>query len=147
MGRLSETYERGAERYSAGDLDGMMEFFDESCQMTLPGSPTASGKEAVRGLWQVYLSAFPGGRTTTIRTVEEGDTVCVEERFEGTNTGPLVTPMGELPATGKSVSVQSCNIVKFNDAGNVVNWVTYLDQVDFMTQLGLMPQPAAATAG
>lgn len=69
----------------------------------------------------------------------------------GTHTGPLDTPEGELPPTGRSLRLRECDMVTVVD-GAAVTHRFYYDQVEFMSQLGLMgsgtgpgaaPQPRA----
>ena len=53
--------------------------------------------------------------------------------------------MGDLPATGKHVKGPYCDVTRIKD-GLAIYGRLYYDQVDLLTQLGLMPAPAAATA-
>ena len=38
--------------------------------------------------------------------------MCDETIVRGTRTGPMQTPAGVIPATGKSVEVRTCRIIK-----------------------------------
>jgi len=61
----------------------------------------------------------------------------------GTNTGPLQTPMGELPPTGKKVQVSGVSISRRVNEKTVEQWVFY-NMLDVMQQLGFTltpPQP------
>jgi hypothetical protein len=54
--------------------------------------------------------------------------------------GPLATPTGEtLPPTGRRVSVRGVD-VQTHLGGGVARHHIYFDQVEFLAQLGLMPE-------
>ena len=61
----------------------------------------------------------------------------------GTHTGPLNTPNGPIPPTGKSIDLHSLSILRFED-DRVASEHNYFDQLDMLTQLGLAPTPSAA---
>jgi ketosteroid isomerase-like protein len=67
--------------------------------------------------------------------------VAIDEGFVvGTNSGPLHLPTGEtLPATGKQLRIRSCDVVKV-EGGEITSHHLYFDQVEFLAQLGLMPE-------
>ena len=58
----------------------------------------------------------------------------------GTHDGPL----GPLVATGRTISLPMCEMWHFDSAGHVIGGDLYYDQVTLLTQLELMPAPAAA---
>ena len=60
--------------------------------------------------WAGYAAAFPDGRHTIAEAYGAGDTVAVEGTWQGTNTGPLAGPQGELPATGRRAAVTFCAV-------------------------------------
>jgi predicted ester cyclase len=68
--------------------------------------------------------------------IASGDVVVVEFTGRGTHTGPLVTSMGEIPATGRSLTLKLCDVVEFKD-GKVASQRTYFDTGSMMAQLGL----------
>jgi predicted ester cyclase len=55
--------------------------------------------------------------------------------FTGTNTGP-----GEMPPTGKSVTVWGINIIHFKDGKIVEEWDAF-DNLPFIEQLGFSMMP------
>jgi ketosteroid isomerase-like protein len=62
--------------------------------------------------------------------------------FSGTHTGPLATPAGDVPPTGKPLRLAFADVFVIRD-GLIVEHHIYYDQVAFLTQLGLMPAPDA----
>ena len=67
--------------------------------------------------------------------VAEGDRVVVRSMLSGTQQGEF---MG-IAATGKPVSVQMIDIVRFDSAGKVVEHWGVMDQATMMQQLGAIP--------
>src|ERR1700690_2454738 len=49
----------------------------------------------------VFAKAFPDMHRELYRFVTVGDVVIVELALQGTHKGPLMTPMGVIPPTGK----------------------------------------------
>lgn len=69
--------------------------------------------------------------------------LAVEGRVEATHTGTLVGPAGGVPATGLSLDMTFASLYRI-EGGQIVSVHAYWDQVEFMTQLGLMPAQAVA---
>ena len=60
--------------------------------------------------------------------------MCDETIVRGTRTGPMQTPAGVIPATGKSVEVRTRRIIK---GGTVKSIRQYYDLMTMRQQLGL----------
>jgi steroid delta-isomerase-like uncharacterized protein len=97
--------------------------------------------------WKHFVTAMvdavPDTKHPVSNVVEVGDQVFVEFRWQGTHTRPLLSPQGEIPATGKRIDIR-CSSVFEVEAGRITAERGYFDQVEFLTQLGLMPAPVAA---
>ena len=72
-----------------------------------------------------------------------GNIVVAEFAGQGVNDGP----MGPLPATGRSMSLPFCEIMRFNNDGQIVSGAAYYDQMSIMVQLGHVQPAGAASAG
>ena len=97
------------------------------------------GPEAIRGCYELAGKIFPDDIVEISRVIEEGDTVVLEWRERGTNTGALPMPDGtELPATGKTVEMTGATVSTIR-AGKYSALNAYYDSADVMRQLGLMP--------
>lgn len=101
-----------------------------------------AGPEGARQYNQQWYDAFPDGHLTVNNVVGSGDTVVVEFTGQGTHTGPLVTSMGDIPATGRSVTLNVCEVLEFRD-GKITAQRSYLDTGSLMAQLGLLPEQSA----
>jgi steroid delta-isomerase-like uncharacterized protein len=99
----------------------------------MPGM--APGREGTRQLFTMMRAAFPDMRWDPEDVLADGDKAVARTRFTGTNSGEF---MG-MPATGKSVSVQAIDIVRFGDDGlGHEHWGVF-DMMGLMAQLGLAP--------
>ena len=64
--------------------------------------------------------------------------MAAEARFTATHTGPLASPGGDIPPTGKPVALDYVEGTRFAD-GRIASEHVYFDQVAFLSQLGLLP--------
>ena len=62
----------------------------------------------------------------------------------GAHTGPLETPAGEVPPTGRRIEIEFSVVARARD-GLLVDGREYYDSMTLLTQLGLMPEPAETT--
>ena len=60
----------------------------------------------------------------------------MEFRGIGTHTGPLATPMGVIPPTGRRVDFPLCDVWEVRD-GKVVSTHNYFDVMSLLGQLGI----------
>jgi ketosteroid isomerase-like protein len=103
---------------------------------SLPG--TTTGRDARIQVVQGIMDAFPDSVVSVQRSFGTGDWACVEVLFRGTHTGPMPGPDGtEIPPTNQSVEWPYCMVMRFED-GLVSELYEYYDQVNLLTQLGLM---------
>jgi predicted ester cyclase len=140
---IEENIERyvveGARAINARDWEAYGSIYAEDLYMVAPGLPgPTTGRDVRVKLAQGLMDAFPDARAEVQRSFGRGDWACVEALFTGTHTGPMPGPDGtDIPATNKSVKFPYCMVVKFR-AGECSELYEYYDQVDLLTQLGLM---------
>src|ERR687887_448914 len=107
------------------------------------GGGMADTREAVTEYAMGWLNAFPDARIEVHDEIVAGDKVVLQFTFRGTHTDTLRGPQGEIPATGKSLVGRGVQILTVT-GGQVAETQLYFDQVQVITQLGLMPEPARA---
>jgi len=129
---------------NSGDLDMAASVFAEDCQTTSPYG-TLTGIEAFRQMGEAFRAAAPDNRIEALHTWEAGDTVIVEGVYTGTHTGSLAGPGGVIPATGRSFTLPYVDIFQARD-GKLVSHRMYWDNAMFLAQLGVLPDPADASA-
>jgi steroid delta-isomerase-like uncharacterized protein len=125
------------------DESRIRELNAENTVFEAPGDVHIEGREAATQYAMAWLNAFPDARLNVKNEFASGDWVVQEFTFEGTHEGTLSGQAGEIPATHRRLNGRGVQIFRVaNDA--VVDTRLYYDQVQLLTQLGLMPEPAPA---
>lgn len=135
-----ELMEKNLERWNAKDQTGWSATFAEDATLAAPGGVRGSGPEIVATFYRLWQEAFPDNQCRIVRIVDGGSSGVVEAVFEGTHTGTLHAPGGDLPATGRRVSVPFVNVCEMS-GDRYTDFVLYFDQVELLTQLGLVAAP------
>jgi steroid delta-isomerase-like uncharacterized protein len=78
----------------------------------VPTGRKVQGADQVIPLWQGWATAFPDAKATFQRELVCGNTVVLEQTWQGTHKGPLQTPNGSIPATGNRIDVRACMTVE-----------------------------------
>jgi steroid delta-isomerase-like uncharacterized protein len=125
------------------DESRIRELNAENTVFEAPGDVHVEGREAATQYAMAWLNAFPDARLTVKNELASGDWVAQEFTFEGTHEGTLSGPAGEIPATHKRLNGRGVQIFQV-EGDTVVDTRLYFDQVQVLTQLGLMPEPAQA---
>jgi steroid delta-isomerase-like uncharacterized protein len=107
-----------------------------------PGG-TTHGIESFLGHAQGFAAAFPDSRMEVTTIIESGHHAAAEGLYSGTHTGPLATPQGEVPPTGRTLRLPICLVFEVA-AGRIASNHVYYDQMTFAAQLGLLPESAPA---
>lgn len=118
-------------------FDALLDLTHDDAELLVVGTGDVfRGKDGARQWNQNWADAFPDGRITVDNIVDSGDMVVVEYTGRGTHTGTLATSMGDIPATGKSVTLKLCDVLEFRD-GKVYRQRSYFDSGSMMAQLGV----------
>jgi len=137
-----EAFERGTDTFNAHDLDGFAEVLANDVVFVAPGGIRGEGKLACVAFFGGWHSAFPDVHVE-VHHVHFIDDVAVEEgTFSGTHDGLLPSPSGEIPPTGRSVSVPYIHVLHFRE-GKHTSFNLVFDRLLMLEQLGLIPAPAA----
>jgi steroid delta-isomerase-like uncharacterized protein len=97
---------------------------------------TLRGASDVIAGWKGWAAAIPDSKATFEAAHVSGNTVILEATWRGTHSGPLPTPSGEIPATGRKIEMRACQVVEIAD-GKALGIRQYLDMLTLMTQLGV----------
>jgi steroid delta-isomerase-like uncharacterized protein len=132
------------EAFNAHDEQRMRELSAEDAVFEGPGA-RVEGRDATVGYAMAWINAFADAKLDVHNEIVSGDWVVQEFFFVGTHTATLQSPNGDIPPTNRLLRGRGTQILHIED-GVVADTRLYFDQVDVMTQLGLMPETAAATA-
>lgn len=131
---------------NARDLEAYGRMFSEDVAVRAPGSTEPVMGRAARVAWVAgLLAAFPDAVVTIVASFHDGERGCVEFRFAGTHTGPLVAADGSVvPPTGAWVTFPYCITYRFDEDDLATEVNEYYDQLELLLPLGLLVPPAAA---
>lgn len=113
---------------SMSGLLGSSAYNELGTQRTLEGSAII---EAMQG----WRAAMPDVKGTVTNAAEAGDQVVLEISWHGTHTGPLVTPDGEIPPSGRSQTTPGAWIFDF-EGDSLRESRHYFDMLTFLQQIG-----------
>ena len=144
MGDALQVATAATEAFNAHDEERIRANYTDSSVFEAPGDIRLEGPEAITAYAMSWLSAFPDARITANNQVASGDWAVQEFTFEGTHRETLSGPGGEIPATNRRLVGRGVELIRVED-GKIVEDHLHFDQVQVLTQLGVMTE-AAATA-
>ncbi|MEO7444588.1 MAG: ester cyclase [Ferruginibacter sp.] len=93
------------------------------------------GIDSAKAYYSNYLTGFSDVAFTIKDVFAQGNKLVKQWNFSGTHSGVFFG----IPATGKKVNIDGVTIVRMQD-GKIAEERDYLDNMEFMQQLGLMPR-------
>jgi steroid delta-isomerase-like uncharacterized protein len=138
-----QAFERGTATFNAHDTEGFAAVIADDVVFAAPGGLRGSGKAACVEFYAGWFTAFPDAHVD-VHAVHFADDVAVEEgTFSGTHRGVLHGPAGDLPPTGRSVSVDYIQVLRFRH-GKHISFNLMFDRLAMLEQLGVIPATAPA---
>jgi predicted ester cyclase len=134
--------DRAVAAWNGKDEAAFVDLGSPGIELVASGGPDASGLDAFRGWYRMWTEAFPDRTVRYFNVVGDEGQVIGEGIFTGTHTGTLHLPAGDVPATGRAVTIPYVAVMK-SASGRITYLRHYLDVMDVMVQLGLVPNPAA----
>ena len=135
-----EKADAGLAAFNAHDLSALAALYRPDVVLVTPDAGELKGREQAAEYQRGFIQGFPDGKAEVFAKHDSGDTTIDEWVFHGTNTGALPLPDGAtLPPTGRRVSVRGIDVITHKRDG-VASHRMYFDQVELLTQLGLMPE-------
>ncbi|WP_274561749.1 ester cyclase [Streptomyces spiramyceticus] len=133
MDRLTETLT------TAKNLQATDECFAEDAVAITPDQGEIRGRDNIVEYWRQLTQALPDSTYEPVHSFEVGNTAIDEGFYVGKNTGPVPLPSGEtLPATQRDIRVRGVDFAAVED-GRIVSYRLYFDQMEFLGQLGMLP--------
>ena len=134
-------YRAGHEAFNRRDFAAMTEHYAGAIAWTdhAQGRTFRTPDEFRTDFLPGWLAVSSDIRITDAHYLDAGRTAVSTFTVTGRQDGPL----GPFPATGKEFALPLCEMWHFDSTGQVVGGDLYYDQLSLLTQLGLMPQPAA----
>lgn len=130
------------DRFSRDDFAGVLELATDDWEGVLVhAGMTFHGKEGFSQFMGGFKGAFPDITIQVQNQVATDEQVVSEITARGTHTGPLFTPVGAIPPTGRTVDFTVCEVIEVRD-GKVAKLRNYQDGASIMMQIGVLPAPA-----
>jgi steroid delta-isomerase-like uncharacterized protein len=144
MADTKQVAAEAVEAFNAHDEARFRATYAEDVVFEAPGDVHLEGVDATTAYAMAWLNAFPDATLTIHDEIFDGEWCAQRFTFEGTHQDTLSGPAGDIPATNRRLTGRGLHMLRVRD-GKVVEEHLYFDQVQLLTQLGLMPE-AAATA-
>jgi steroid delta-isomerase-like uncharacterized protein len=131
----SEVAARLLEAFNEGDWEAFRAgVADDVVYVEAGTGRTIEGADAYLALCQGWRMAIPDVRGTVQRSLEGDGVVAQEVTWVGTHDGPLPTPSGDIPPTGRPISVEATLWVETRGAA-VAEVHHHLDVMALMAQI------------
>ncbi|HEX8906968.1 MAG TPA: ester cyclase [Longimicrobiaceae bacterium] len=123
--------------------------FARSASLTAPDAVTTimatgqqfHGPEGTVAYLTGWATAFPDSTCEITNVVASETGAVVEFIGRGTHTGPLATPAGSIPPSGRKVEFHLCDVWTVRD-GKYAGNRDYFDLLTLLTQIGAAAPPA-----
>jgi ketosteroid isomerase-like protein len=145
MGQAREIMDRVTAAVLAGDRAALEELYAPDAVGESADQPRLEGAAAIVDWLLAFRRAIPDMAFESLTKYEAGDVAIDEGYLAGTHTGVLSAPDGDVAPTGNRLRLRQCDVLTVAD-GRAVAHHFYFDQLEFLTQLGLLPPEAAAGA-
>lgn len=107
----------------------------DDASLEAPGGARVHGRANVLGFLETFHIAFSDGRLKIVTLLEDGHRAAAEGIFEGTHDGPLASPTGDEPPTGRAIRFRWAAVYETGD-GRLRSEHLFFDEADFLAQLG-----------
>ena len=124
--------------FNGHDAERLASLYTNDQVTVLPGAPEpVRGRKNKEEMVAGYFRAFPDLTLEIPLVLVSGNHIVCAGYMKGTNTGPLVSPEGEMPPTGRRVEIRMAFILRVRPDGQIEEDQTYFDEAEFLKQLGL----------
>ena len=119
---------------NARKLDEAFELYDLDYTYHGPGGQELRGRDGIRGLWNLFLGAFPDLTVSVDEVICQGDKVALRWMVAGSHRGEFLG----IPATNKSVRLPIIEVFRVDNGALREAWDQY-DRLHLMEQIGSAP--------
>ena len=131
-----ELQNRMYEFFSSGRIEELLDLAtDDVVVEMIPFGQVHRGRRGFREFLDGFFTAFPDIRIETRRQVADASRVTAEFVAHGTHNGPLMTPSGPIPPTGKKVIFTVCEVWDVRE-GKLAGLRNYQDAGSILRQIG-----------
>jgi steroid delta-isomerase-like uncharacterized protein len=119
------------------DLERALDLATDDIEIRLVATgQTLTGRDGFRRFMERFVSASSDMKKYITNQVASADQVVSEFTLRGTHDGPLRTPTGEIPPTGREIQLEVVEVIGVR--GDKIAWIrNYSDTTTLMRQLGV----------
>lgn len=130
---------KGIERWNAHDREGFLELYDEAVTYVdqATGLKLVGREELGTGFYDLWMDGYPDNELKDPIVFAEGELVCFQGRFVGTNTGTFRRAEMEMPPTGKPIDAPFVFIAEVREDKVKRAW-HYYDRLLAFEQQGIL---------
>ena len=122
---------------NARDWDRFSESFAKSVLVHEPGARPTRGRDPIVESFKVFVSCFPDARIRKVRSFGQGDWICIEVVFYGTNKGSPIWSDGlTIRPTNKTAEIEIVVVAKIQGS-KITEYHESWDRLGMLAQLGL----------
>ena len=126
--------------FNDGDMSYAEKMIAEDFVDHSPPPGAAGDKASTIAMFRQMSEQVPDAKSEVVDMIASGDKVVVRTRVTGTDTKGF---MPGMPPTGKAFSMETIDVLTFNDNGENSEHYGIADISGVMMQLGLTPAPGA----
>jgi hypothetical protein len=135
---LNPIVEKIVAAWCSSDMSRIGSLYATDAKMVHPLVPQPlEGRAAVEQFESGMFAAFSDIDWQAKHVIDRGNELCIEFSVAATNSKPLPTPKGTVPATNKRIVVKGASVIKLNAKGEIVEEHRYFDSGSMFVQLGL----------
>jgi len=128
------------EAFNSGDWEQMRAMLASDSRYDELGTERKiEGPEKIVELFKGWKTAFPDAVGTVTSAVASGNMAALEVTWKGTHTGPLGTPEGTIPASGKRQETPAAFFLTF-EGDKIKESRHYFDSMTLLKQIGAQPK-------
>lgn len=135
---MSNTVSQIVNAWNSGDISAIASLYAQDAVMHHPLQPQPlTGREAIRQLESGMFAAFSDIDWSATSVVGTGEALALEFKVCATNSKPMPTPKGPIPATNRRIELKGVSLIKLNKKGEIAEERRYFDSSSLFAQLGL----------
>lgn len=133
-----ERHQAAVDAFNAHDVEAVSDVYASDGVLHDPQHPDPiSGRDAIRQAYAEMFRSFPDVQVTIRSRHLVGNLLVYELQLTGTNQGPISTPAGDRPATGRRVDLPAAVFADLDIDGRFLVTRRYYDVAAMVRQLGL----------
>jgi steroid delta-isomerase-like uncharacterized protein len=127
---------RQVDAFNTGDWEQMRAMLASDSRYDELGTQRKiEGSEKIVELFKGWKTAFPDAVGTVTSAVASGNKAALEVTWKGTHTGPLGTPEGTIPASGKRQETPAAFFLTY-EGDKIKESRHYFDSMTLLKQIG-----------